>query len=138
MKKFFLLLLFYPMPILANGSCTNFFEGQSSKKYIADQNCLWNETHTAAAVCANETLKKCFIADSKNVTDVSNIQSSNLGKLGVTKKSEYSSVSTKPKEWVSSKENTHVVTFQTRAWLKGQRYTVSGPAAAVNGKYRGK
>ena len=135
MKKFILLFLFYPLYAFSDESCSNFLEKHTLDNDVVDLACLWNESHTAVAVCLKKVTTKCFVIDSENITDVSKIEQSNLGKLGIAKKAEYKSVQTKPIEWLSSKENLFLVSFQTRAWLKGQRYTVAGPAAVTNGEY---
>jgi hypothetical protein len=137
MKNIVLLFMFFPLSVLADQSCSNFLKKHNLDIVNIDSSCLWNNERTAIAVCSTEPVTKCFIVDSKNTTNVSRIQQSNLGKLGIAKKTKYESIQTKPKEWLSSKQNQYLVLFQTSAWFNDQRYTVSGPAAVTNGEYRG-
>ena len=138
MKNIILILpLLLPVTVIANESCNSFVKKHNLEIMNIESNCLWNESRTAIAVCSNEQTTKCYIVDSETVTDVSIIQKSNLGKISIIEKSKYESVITEPKKWLSSKKKQYLVLFQTRAWLKGQRYTVSGPAAVVNGEYHG-
>ena len=131
----FLVLL--PASVIANESCTMLVKKHNLEIKNLELSCLWNESRTAVAVCSNEETAKCYIVDSEAVTDVSIIQKSNLGKISIIEKSKYESVITEPKKWLSSKNKQYLVSFQTRAWLKGQRYTAAGPAAVINGEYRG-
>lgn len=131
-----ILLLLLPLYAVANEDCIGFFQKFSSERGIEIEACVWNNDQTAVAVCGNNTSTKCYISDSENTVDVSNIQLSNIGKLGVSDMHEYESISTE-KKWISSEGTSYLVSFQTRVWLKGQRYTVSGPVAVVNGKYHG-
>jgi len=127
--------MFIPLPVFADESCLNLLEKHSLNIGNTESNCLWNKDHTAVAICSNEQTTKCYIVDPKNATDVSRIQQSNIGKLGIAKEVEYEPIKTTPKEWLSSKQNQYLVLFQTKAWLKGQRYTISGPVAITNGNY---
>lgn len=37
-------------------------------------------------------------------------------------------------KWLKSKNNEHLVSFKTQAWLNGKKHTVSEPVLVKNGK----
>ena len=102
------------------------------------ENYLWNPTKTALAFCTLEQPNRCYIVDSKNVADVTAMEASNLGKLGLYPRKSYEKVVSLPVKWLKTEKELHLVLFKTQAWRKGKRYTVKEPTLAENGKYFGR
>ncbi|TVZ39045.1 hypothetical protein P886_3432 [Alteromonadaceae bacterium 2753L.S.0a.02] len=93
---------------------------------------LWNSDKTALAFCESKEKTTCFIIANNIPTNVSHIETANLGKLGLAGKNQYEKIETFPSEWVAEKQNGNLISFTTRAWVNGQRYTVSGPVFVRN------
>ncbi|MCF6439511.1 hypothetical protein L1077_08735 [Pseudoalteromonas luteoviolacea] len=97
---------------------------------------LLRSDKSAKAYChkINETV--CIVLVKGVSTDVSAIENKNIGKLGVTPKSDYDKVVTFPSKWLRFNKDGNLIQFTTRAWLKGQRYTIKGMVFVdSNGKY---
>jgi len=63
------------------------------------------------------------------------VEAANLGKLGLKSRRVYERIETTPLEWLSREDGHLQITFRTRAWSGGQRYTVTEPLLlTVNGK----
>lgn len=84
---------------------------------------LWRSDKNARAYC-NKTV--CTVLVKGISTDVSAIENKNIGKLGVTPKADYDKVITFPSKWLRTNEYGDLIQFTTKAWLKGQRYTIKG------------
>lgn len=93
---------------------------------------LWNSDKTAFAFCESKEKTTCFIIANNIPTNVSRIENANLGKLGLPRKKRYEKIETFPSKWVEENQNGNLISFTTRAWINGQRYTVSGPVFVRN------
>ncbi|WP_045859807.1 hypothetical protein [Teredinibacter purpureus] len=87
---------------------------------------------TALAFCESKDKTICFVIANNIPTNVSRIENANLGKLGLAGKEQYEKIETFPSEWVAEKQNGNLISFTTRAWRNGQRYTASGPVFVKN------
>ena len=97
---------------------------------------LWRTDKNALAFCDKTNESTCFVVVNNNSTDVSLIEGKNIGKLGVTPKDQYDKVVTLPSSWKRTDSDGDLVIFTTKAWLKGQRYTIQGMVFVdSNGKY---
>ncbi|SDB45040.1 hypothetical protein SAMN02927930_01744 [Pseudidiomarina indica] len=98
---------------------------------------LWSEGGGAEAVCINESkmISHCFIVVGDVRIDISEVEASNLGKLGLRPKEAYSKVINIPSKWLKVAKNEYMVEITTHAWFEGQRYTVKEPAYVKDGKY---
>jgi len=108
----------------------------SSSLYAdTEKNVLWNNEKSAIAFCVSEPESRCFIVVDESAIDVSQVENANIGKLGIAPKEKYERVITFPAKWLRSKTNEYMVSFTTKAWLSGQRHTVTEPVLVKNGKY---
>lgn len=98
---------------------------------------LWSEGGEAEAVCINESgiRNHCFIVVADVHIDVSQVEASNLGKLGLRPRDAYSKVLNIPSKWLKVAKNEYMVEITTHAWFEGQRYTVKEPVYVKDGKY---
>ena len=123
MNRFFLIIFMFLCPAYANAE--------------PEKGVLWNDKKTAVAFCTLEkSTTSCYIVDGNKVTNVSHLENINIGSIGTTPKNKYEKVISYPTKWVESKNNKHIVTFTTNAWLEKQRYTVTKPVLVSNGKYK--
>ena len=93
-------------------------------------NALWNADKTAAVTTtpgASGTRLIAYLRQHDGAfleIDLSAVEGGNFGKLG-RRRVEYDRFETKPIKWVPRQDGLFQVKIQTRAWLSGQRYTVS-------------
>ena len=101
---------------------------------------VWKKDRSAVAVCflrPDSTL--CLVAyrtaDSFSISDFSRVEGMNFGKLGF-RRSHYNRFLTEPTEWNETGRfiytnfggrARHQISFRTRVWKDGQRYTVGEP-----------
>ncbi len=97
---------------------------------------LWSNNKKARAVCKNNIMNKCFIEVGQTQIDISKVEFSNLGKLGIRSKKDYEKVINYPSKWLKANKNEYIVNITTQAWFKGQRYTVTEPVYIKDGIYR--
>ncbi|WP_194868452.1 hypothetical protein [Pseudoalteromonas sp. PPB1] len=103
---------------------------------ILAEDVLWRVDKGAQAYCTKDKETVCFVVVNETVTNVSAIESKNIGKLGITLKENYEKVVTFPSKWLSSTNQGDLVEFTTQAWLKSKRYTARGMVFVDNnGKY---
>ncbi|RDV29369.1 hypothetical protein DXV75_02670 [Alteromonas aestuariivivens] len=96
---------------------------------------VWSPDKTAVAFCANDAASACYIICNDKVTNVSEVEKANLGKIGHY---QYDKVVTYPISWESNGNLGCMFWFQTHAWIDGQRHTVKEPATVSSGEYRGR
>jgi hypothetical protein len=108
---------------------------------IAAQTAVWNEPRNAAAITLPRQKGVLALVLLKQpggdylTVDVSQVEAANLGKLGLKGRRVYERIETTPLEWLSREDGHLQITFRTRAWSGGQRYTVTEPLLlTVNGK----
>lgn len=100
------------------------------------ENMLWRADNGAQAYCNKDKNTVCFVVINGTTTQVHEIESKNIGKLGITLKAHYEKVVTFPSKWISSTNQGDLIEFTTLAWLKSERYTVRGVVFVDNnGKY---
>lgn len=100
------------------------------------ENSIWSKQGNAVAFCLYENESKCYVIAGEKIINVSQVENSNIGKLGILKKSAYEKVLTTPVEWLNSENETLMFSFKTEAWLSGKKYTVTEPVLIKNGEYR--
>ena len=97
---------------------------------------LWRADKNALAFCKLKNDSACFVVVNNYSTDVSVIESKNIGKLGNIPTKEYSKVVTFPSKWQRTSGDGDLIIFTTLAWLQGQKYTAKGMVFVdSNGKY---
>ncbi|MGL6161412.1 hypothetical protein [Microbulbifer sp.] len=100
-----------------------------------NESILWSSERAAVAFCITEEKVTCYVVSGQNVTDVSQVEMANIGKLGRRTKKEYDKVITSPTEWHHSQGDELMVLFTTQAWISGQRYFATEPVFVKNGEY---
>ncbi|SET68868.1 hypothetical protein [Thalassotalea agarivorans] len=97
---------------------------------------LLRPDNQARAYCHKSNKTICTVVVEGISTDVSAIENKNIGKLGIAPKEDYDNVVTFPSKWLRSSKDGDLIEFTTKAWLKGQVYTVRGTVFIdENGKY---
>lgn len=104
---------------------------------IANENgtAIWNQERSAAAFCSHESESKCYVITKENTINVSQVENTNIGKLGIAKKEEYEKVVTMPVEWLKSENEIIKVSFKTEAWLSGKKLSAIEVVVIRNGVY---
>jgi hypothetical protein len=100
-----------------------------------ENNATWNKERNAVAFCLYENESKCYIIKDEITINVSQVENTNIEKLGIAKKETYEKVITMPVKWTSSDNAVLIVSFKTEAWLAGKKYTAIEPVAIKNGEY---
>jgi hypothetical protein len=109
------------------------FSMTSFSKTESDE--LWNNDHTAVAFCIVNQVTECFIKTDTNIVNVSEVEDTNLGKIGTGNRESYEKIVTFPERWISSTESEHKIIFVTHAWNTGKRYAAKEIVLVKDGKY---
>jgi len=109
------------LSVLQNISDTDFNKGISTG--------LWNNEKTALAITFHSSTKTiCLVIITLNnkfiISDVSQVESGNFGKLGTATRNKYEKYKTFPTKWLKTEGDYFQIEFTTQAWKNGQRYTL--------------
>ncbi|NWK57649.1 hypothetical protein HW115_18675 [Verrucomicrobiaceae bacterium N1E253] len=142
------LMLFSSFYVYSNDEGLTALKTHAAVKKITAENikngistAVWNAEKSAVVACfRGREATLCLVAykngDSYSISDVSKVESYNFGKLGF-RRSHYSRFLTEPIKWKEDEAGftyqgfgaaaKYEIYFRTRAWTKGQRYTVGEP-----------
>jgi len=97
---------------------------------------FWSEDKKALAFCdKKENKTQCFVVCNNQATNVSDVELSNLGKIG---KYNYERVITLPYKWESNDTTSCMFLFETQAWFNNQQLSAKEPVWVSDGSYRGR